>query len=223
MTETSRDLPPSARHILLFGGTFDPVHRAHTAAAIAARDLAMPPDAWLVFVPAARSPFKEAVPGAPDSARFDMLSLALRDHARTAISDFELSRPAPSWWIDTVRHFRAAIPAAADLRFLIGADAAPAFRRWRDWREILRLARPVIMARPPITTADALADALRAEGSWSEGDIDAWRARFIAGAVIDISATEIRAALAAGAPRAVQFLDPAVHAYIKHHHLYRAP
>jgi nicotinate-nucleotide adenylyltransferase len=148
---------PAPGGVLLFGGTFDPPHQAHVDLALAARENAMP-GAWLVFVPAARSPFKADSPRATDEDRVEMLRLALADAPRCAIWTDELDRsgstalsaPAsPSYWVDTLRRARHSLPPNADLRFLIGSDQAVRFHAWREPAEILALARPMVMLREP--------------------------------------------------------------------------
>lgn len=214
-------IPAATRKVLLFGGTFDPVHRGHIGAAAAARDLTIGPDGWLVFVPAARSPFKHETPGAGDAERLEMLHLALRSVPNTAVWIDELQRPAPSYWIETIRRARTILGPAADLRFLIGADAAIAFRRWRDWQAILDIAEPVVMARPPLLTAPQFQAAIATERAWTAADLARWRSRFVEGALIDISATDVREALESEDPRAAQWLDPAVLEFIRLRGLYR--
>lgn len=213
-------LPPGVRHVLLFGGTFDPVHRGHTEAAAAARDQVMGREAWTVYVPAARSPFKKAGPIAGDADRLAMLRIAIRAVPRAVIWPDELTRPPPSYWIDTLHRARAVIDPGAQLRFLIGADQAVGFRGWHRWREILLAAEPVVMARPPLRTAAELGQALKREG-WSESEVNGWTARFADAAVLDVSATDTRSAIATGDPRVEQWLDPGVMSLIRARGLYR--
>ncbi|MHC4364099.1 MAG: nicotinate-nicotinamide nucleotide adenylyltransferase, partial [Planctomycetota bacterium] len=63
----------SGRKIVLFGGTFDPVHLGHTTVAAAAREHISAQK--IVFVPAKRSPLKDCSPEAGDDDRFAMIAL----------------------------------------------------------------------------------------------------------------------------------------------------
>ena len=64
------------------------------------------------------------------------------------IDQRELQRGGPSYFVDTLRSFRAE-DESTPLRFLIGADQALQFRRWHNWEQILDLAHPVIAAAAP--------------------------------------------------------------------------
>jgi nicotinate-nucleotide adenylyltransferase len=147
-------LPPIAatREIILFGGTFDPPHRAHFT--LAARALEVHPQAALLFVPAARSPHKSAAPLATDDQRMAMLQAGILDaglQSRAAVWDVELERAAtgggPSYFVDTVRQARALTPASTRLFFVLGSDQVAAFDRWREPHEILSLADPIVLLR----------------------------------------------------------------------------
>jgi nicotinate-nucleotide adenylyltransferase len=211
-------IEPAARRILIFGGTFDPPHRAHTdLALLAMRTLAC--DA-LTVIPAARSPHKAAGPATPDADRVAMLELAFRGHPGVSICTAELERagddPAtPSYTIDTLRELRAALGPDAELRLLMGADQAAAFHTWRDPRGILAIATPAVMLRAPIDTADALAQSLKPH--WSEAECARWRSWIVPAPVVPISATAIRD----GASSSASVLAPAVAAYAQLRGLYR--
>src|SRR5262245_39793105 len=88
-------LPVTVQDVLLFGGTFDPPHLGHVRIPIQVLDRAMPAGAFLLYVPAARSPLKESGPQASDADRVEMLRLVLTELGtpnRTAIWTDELDR-----------------------------------------------------------------------------------------------------------------------------------
>jgi nicotinate-nucleotide adenylyltransferase len=217
-------LPDDVDRLVLCGGTFDPPHRAHTELAALARDWAAGPDAWLVFVPAGRSPFKDAAPTA-DRHRTEMLRLATAQTARSSVWTDEIdraSRGEPSYWIDTLRRAKSLWPRAR-LWFILGSDQAAAFHRWREPRQILALAQPVILPRAPLTTPEALAGALRETGAWSGEEIALARQLLAPTPVIDSSATAAREILRSRGPddaRLTDLLQPSVLDYIREHRLY---
>lgn len=223
---TPLPIPAGARSALLVGGSFDPPTLAHARIAQLARERALSPDAWLLFVPAARSPFKPDPP-APDHHRVAMLRALVADLDRAAVWTDELDRAAvgaPSYWIDTLRRANRDRPDL-DLAFLIGADQAAEFHRWRDARAILALARPLVAPRAPFASPDAILAHLTHTGAWNTAELDAWRAAVLELPLLPASATRAREALAADPPdeqTLAELLHPAVLAYIRAHHLYTA-
>lgn len=196
-------LAPRALRVLVFGGTFDPPHRAHVELPEAAR--AALNFGAVLYVPAARSPHKSSGPRASDADRVDMLRAALADRGDVAsISTFEIDAAraatstaaraaAPSYTIDTLRALARAHPKAT-LRLLIGADQAAAFHRWREPKEIIALAEPVVMLRAPAEHADALLASMAPH--WPAAELERWRARIVAVPLVHADATSLRAALA---------------------------
>lgn len=218
-------MPTTARGVLLVGGTFDPPHIAHVDLPRSARDRLCGRGWWLVYVPAARSPHKADGPRVSDEDRVEMLRLAIRRVPRCAIWTDELDRPGPSYWVDTLRR-AATIAPATPLRFVIGTDQAIAFHRWREPREILQLAEPLVMLRPPHRSPAGVIRAMRAASFWTQSELDLWRSWIDDDHVVRISATDIRAALSSPKPTAAQRraietqLAPTVRRYIARKELY---
>lgn len=156
------------RHLILFGGSFDPPHLGHLAIAEhAARELASShgvsqQQIAVVVVPAAASPHKQSGPRASDAARLRMLSATFaQSNLRSIVWPCELQRPAPSYTIDTLR--QATIELAKEsrrnamrLHLLLGGDQALALHAWSHPHELLTLAEPLIVPRPPLTDAAEL-------------------------------------------------------------------
>lgn len=175
------------RTVIVFGGTFDPPHRAHTqlppliAEAVGAETI--------LYVIAAVSPFKNETLPTSAQHRLAMLRLATADIPKSEICEIELSREGPSFTIDTLQVLRHRYAADVDLRLLIGADQAMAFNNWREWQQILKIAPPLIMLRPP-HTMDALLEAISKFATPEELSI--WRSWIVPLDLIDLSATELR-------------------------------
>lgn len=123
-------------HILLFGGSFNPVHCGHLS--LARHLLATEPDVdevWLVVSP--MNPFKaHASDLLADDLRLRLTRLAVEGEAGLRVSDCEMRLPRPSYMYLTLRHLRATCPGHR-FSLLIGADNWVAFRRWAEWQEIL--------------------------------------------------------------------------------------
>ena len=212
-------LVPASHQVLLFGGLFDPPHWAHVNLAMAARDVMLGKNAWLVYVPAAQSPHKPDGPVASDEHRLAMLGLALAGHSNVAIWTDELDRQnGPSYWVDTVRRAHDQLGPETELRFLIGADQALAFHRWHEHDRILELAEPMVMLREPATTPEALVAQLRTLGVWSDEEIDAWRRSIVPQEALEMSSTDVRSRLRRG--EQIDAVDDQVRGYIARHRLY---
>jgi len=129
----------------LFGGSFNPVHNGHLLIARAAlEELALD---RLVFIPAARSPFKPGQPLAPDASRLRWLRLALAGWTRCEVDPLEIERGGISYTIETVRRLRERHPGAC-LHWLLGADHLPTLPRWREAEELARLVGFAVVSRP---------------------------------------------------------------------------
>ena len=137
--------PPSGRTGVL-GGTFDPVHAGHLAAAEAARTtLALD---RVLFIPSHQPPHRSANPGASAFHRFAMVSLAVDPYPPFAASDVELQRSGPSYTADTLRRLHLTGHEASQLFFIIGTDAFAEIATWRDYPAVLDLAHFAVISRP---------------------------------------------------------------------------
>ena len=200
--------------ILIFGGTFDPPHLAHSALPpLVARELRC---ARIIYVPAAISPLKADCPPAPAAHRLAMLRIALRDLHSAEISTIELDRPGPSFTIDTIECLQHGLAQNVDLRLLIGSDQATDFQRWRRWKDILELAPPAVILRPPL---DRDIFAAQLSQCWDAAMIARWLGWTVDVPLMDISATEIRRRLASG-DSTDGLVDADVRRYIEQHGLY---
>jgi nicotinate-nucleotide adenylyltransferase len=188
----------TAGRVGLLGGTFDPVHQGHMAAAEAARR-ALSLDRVL-FVPSHQPPHRPAEPRASAFHRFAMVSLAVASRDEFAASDLELRRPGPSYTADTLRELHASGVDPRQIFFIIGTDAFAEIASWRDYPALLDLAHFVVIARPG-QSFDLLCDRLPAlvPRMRSAGDVRAVPpgggscAIFLVNAATpDVSSTEIR-------------------------------
>jgi nicotinate-nucleotide adenylyltransferase len=198
----------------VFGGSFDPPHFYHTIAPLSVAVRCYEKDAWVLYVPAARSPFKPQGPMASDKHRLAMLNLALDVPGPRSIWTDELDRAAwnrdrgvdgPSFMIDTLRRLRRVVPRRVELRLLIGSDQVRDFQKWKSPREIIRIAEPLVLAREPVTTASSLMASLDKD-FWTRAECRAWCKRLAPNFPIEQSSTELRDAIP-GAPRDVRRWD----------------
>lgn len=186
----------------VFGGTFDPIHRAHVAMAKAARNAAGLDR--VLFVVAARPPHKkEEGPCAPPEERYAMVEAALREEAGLEAARIELDRPGASYTADTLQALHDAHPKA-QLNLIVGLDSLVDLPRWHKPETILELAHLLVLPRPGAYT---IPESL--EGHY----------RMIPFEETGISSTEVRQALTSGA-RVTGLIPHAVVNYIRNRGLY---
>ncbi len=191
----------------LLGGTFDPIHAGHLAAAKAALDCAELDR--VMFIPAAQPPHRPRAIATADD-RLEMCRLAIEGDTRFVVSDVELVRGGPSYTVDTLAELRRSHPGD-QLLLILGWDAARLFSTWRRPDEVRALATIVVVARPG-SAAPRQAD-LEPAGLGGQGVI------LCLEPTPDVSASEIRRALASGESIAGK-VPAAVERYIAAHHLY---
>lgn len=146
------DFTCATGRIGVFGGSFDPVHRAHLEVARSAR--AAHELERVVFLPTARNPLKPKGPRASDADRLAMLRLALRSESGLYVSPFEIRRGGTSYTVETLAALRATLGVATELFFVAGSDCLPQFPRWYRVRELFALARICIVEREGFARED---------------------------------------------------------------------
>lgn len=204
------------QQLIVFGGTFDPPHRAHVELPRRVRE-ALGFEA-VAYIPAGVSPHKRHLRQTDPAHRLAMTRLAVADQPGALVLDVEVERERergePSYTVDTLQWLAEKLPGGAVMRLLIGTDQMVVFDSWREAQRIIRLAEPVVMVRPPQTRSSALAQ-LPADQR------DTWASRLVDVPRIDVSSTQVRERAAAGQP--IDDLTPAAVArYIREHGLYRA-
>ncbi len=219
--------------IAFFGGTFDPPHRGHIAIARAAiTRLAL--DQVLV-APVATQPLKGGFRHSSFEDRLAMVRLAVAGEPGLTASDVDAPLPGgqPNYTFDTLQRLRKHLQPTDELFCLLGADSFLTLRRWRHCAELLILCDFIVAGRPGFLLEQINAALPKGVENTSEAR-EAGFTRFtlvgpsgqssklflLPDLDQDISATEIRAALAEGSEQQT-VLVPAVAEYIRSHALYR--
>ena len=191
----------------ILGGTFDPVHNGHLAAARQLLGVANLDQVWLM--PNATPPHRTAVPVAPADDRMRMVELAVAGQNGVLASRTEVDRGGISYTIDTIRQLAREYPRQR-FAFLIGSDAALQIRSWHDAEALLAEGYFVIFNRPET--------ALAIETLRELGFVPA-RSRIVHLDTPAIAAHQVRDRVARGAP--IDDLVPsAVADFIRTHELY---
>ena len=203
------------RKIILFGGTFDPIHLGHTAVAAAAADRIGAEK--IVFVPAKCSPLKDSFPEAGDDDRLKMIALAIAGNKKFELSNYELIKPEPSYTLETVRQFQAEYGSETLIYWLMGADGIDELPRWYGIVELIDACNLCVMFRAGCSPPDFA----RFTAIWGPERVEKLQRNVIRTPLIDISSTEIRNGLAAGRD-VTKMLSPLVADYIRKHGLYQS-
>lgn len=196
--------------IIVFGGTFDPVHVGHIAVAEQALRQTKSDALWFVVtgVPPLRSPAH-----APADARLEMLRTAIEGRGPYRALDAEVRRDGVSYTANTMDALHAEAPAL-DFGLLIGADVARSIQRWHRAADLLSRERFLIVNRAGHATVGD--DELRRLG------YDPARVTRLEVDSPDVSGSEIRRRLAGGED--VRRMVPAgVLEVIERRGLYRSP
>ena len=200
----------------ILGGTFDPVHRGHLEIARRARD-----EAGLervIFIPAAQPRLKSGEPSASPEQRLSMLRLSLDGIAGDGIagfevSDIELRRSGPTLTVETLRELRRELGEGVEIIFILGLDALGRFDQWVEPEGVVELARLLAVSRPGYSGFDW--PSFYDRNPYAQGRVDC-----LDSTAIDVSASELRQRIAAGASVS-GLLPDAVEQYIRDNGLYR--
>ncbi|MGD9957641.1 MAG: nicotinate-nucleotide adenylyltransferase, partial [Candidatus Nanopelagicales bacterium] len=181
------------RRVGVLGGTFDPVHHGHlVAASEAAYRLGLD---QVLLAPAGRQWQKTRPDISPAEDRYAMTVIATDPDPRLAASRVDVDREGPTYTVDTLTDLRSELGPDVELFFITGADALAGLASWHRAEEIPDLAHLVGVTRP--------GHPLQGPGDL---DLPAGSVTLLQIPALDVSSSECRARVAAGAP--IRYLVP---------------
>lgn len=194
--------------IVLFGGTFDPIHYGHikpvsqACAEIGANKL--------IFIPCHIPPHKQS-PAVTSNDRLAMVQIVAAElnHSQpyaVSCSDYELTQGGQSYTRRTIEHFATEYPSS-QLYFVIGMDSYVNFTKWHKWDEILNYCRLLVLNRPGYK-----------ENQIQQPKLLLDKSEIVDVEQVDISSTRLRQDVSV--EHFEQWLTPAVKNYIVEHKLY---
>lgn len=126
------------KRMLLYFGSFDPIHNGHVALAeyAIAKDLA--DEVALIISP--QNPFKADVLQTPEYSRYEMAELACKESKypekiKPSVIEFVLEKP--SYTINTLDFLRENNGAEMDFAIITGSDIWARFDEWKEYERIL--------------------------------------------------------------------------------------
>ena len=190
------------RGLGILGGTFDPPHIGHLAAAVEVR-YALRLERVLLMV--ANDPWQKTgtrpLSAAPD--RLAMTNAAVKGIDGIDASDLEISRGGPTYSIDTLQYLRESEPDQ-QLFLIVGSDAATNLHTWHRHQELPELATLVIVQR---------------DGESEAVPPPSWRTLRVSMPRLDVSSSDLRERAREGRPLA-PLVVPGVIGEIKARGLY---
>jgi nicotinate-nucleotide adenylyltransferase len=189
----------------LFGGTFDPPHRAHLL--VAQEALKQCGLSRIVLIPNGVPPQKGAASGTKED-RFRMVQLLVRGRRGLTASRIEIDREGPSYTIDTIRAMKDDYPEG--LCFILGADRLLGIDTWKEYGALLRSVPFVVAPRAGILLS-----------SFSGSPYDEASIHVLDMAAVDLSSSFVRERVARG-ETIESWVPRGVAAYVRSRGLYRA-
>ncbi len=132
-------------HVVVLGGSFDPVHLGHIAMASAARTAF--PEALILWVPAGHAPHKLKEKPTRSEDRAHLLELVISGRQGEQLSRLEVDRPGPSFMVDTLKALHAELGKARKT-LLLGADSLLHLASWSRLPQLFALADFAFVPRP---------------------------------------------------------------------------
>lgn len=192
------------------GGTFDPIHYGHLAAAEEARAVVGLEE--VIFLVAGVPPHKQDDPVAPAEDRLAMVERAIASNPHFVASRMELDRAGPSFTADSLEALAGDLGSETDLHLIMGMDSLAEFATWHRPDRLIELARLVVVRRPGY---EADLEALDREIPRI-----AARTNIIDMPEVEVSSTDLQDRIRNGMPIKYQ-VPPEVEAYIYDNGLYR--
>jgi nicotinate-nucleotide adenylyltransferase len=190
------------KRVGIFGGSFDPIHFGHIHLITELSKKANFDQ--LVVVPSGQPWQKNPV--ATKLQRFEMTQIALQD-LPVQVSDIEISREGNSYAIDTVVEVKTAYDPCQVI-WIAGSDVLPNLKTWHQIEKLAQMVEFLIVKRPNSKVDRAEVPSFI---KFTEIEVDA----------LDISATEVRGAIAAQSDTS-QLIPAKVAEFIKSKGLYGA-
>ncbi|MFQ3676147.1 MAG: nicotinate (nicotinamide) nucleotide adenylyltransferase [Endomicrobiia bacterium] len=132
------------KKIILFGGTFDPVHLGHLILAQEAQNFLFAEKVF--FIPCYQSPHKLSRKPTYWKHRIKMLLLATKNNQKFFVSDYEIKQKKVSYAYNTIEHFCKKYKGYK-IYFLMGMDSLLEFKLWKNWKKILETATIIVGVR----------------------------------------------------------------------------
>ncbi len=197
------------KQILLYFGSFNPVHIGHLLIAQEALIRTAADELWFVVSP--QNPLKKSNELISEKHRKKMLEIAIKNYNlhQMMASDIEFELPRPSYTANTLRVLTKTYPSNR-FGMLIGGDNLQTFHRWKEYEYILEHIPIFVYARTS-PSQEKISEAVL-----KHPHLHFWENI----PLLDISSSQIRQNIHRGQPYDL-FLPYGVATYIRDYGLYR--
>lgn len=133
--------------MLIFGGTFDPVHNGHINVAMNVQSNYN--FERFIFLPC-KTPLLKNNSRATPQQRLEMLNIALKIYPgyNFETDSREILRDSPSYMVTTLEDYRREVGDNIAITLLMGRDSFSDLPRWYNWKELLSLCNILVIDRP---------------------------------------------------------------------------
>ena len=131
------------KKVVLFGGSFDPIHYGHLKMIQSAIKQTKANEGW--FILADQAPLKDNKQ-APYETRLSFIQKMIKPFKKLKVTTIEKDMPKPNYTFDTIKQLQRLYPGITFV-LLIGTDQAVQFKQWKDQKELLQLVEVVVYPR----------------------------------------------------------------------------
>jgi len=199
-----------ANRVLIFGGTFDPIHNGHLIACrTVAEGLGIN---RIILIPSGKHPYKHDITSAED--RLEMTKLAVEDEYMFEVCDCEFNREGFSYSADTAVWIKQELgKKMKEVYWMIGADNVTQIPKWYKAEKFVQEVR--------FAVANRKTDETEFEGTDGEEAImKQMHIEYVDTPIIEISSSMVRERLQQG--KSVRYMIPdKVADYIEEKELYK--
>lgn len=136
-------------NLVIYGGTFDPIHYGHIKTALDVQNTFH--FEHFIFLPCKKPVLKEPSQASSEQ-RISMLKLGLLPYPAFTVDLREMNRNTPSYMVDTLKSYRKEQGNTVSITLLLGTDAFLDLPRWYHWEEILNLGHILVINRSATST-----------------------------------------------------------------------
>ena len=199
------------KRVGILGGTFNPIHTGHLILAQHALDEYELDE--ILFIPVGTPYFKDPSAVLSKQHRIAMVTAAIKDNPKFALSTVETDREGISYTYETLQVLKKDNPNT-DYYLILGADTLYQIESWREPDIIMANAGILAAVRDGKSTSELKNKAAELMDKY-HNDI-----HILTMPATDISSTDIRARVGAG--RSIRYMVPeGVRTYIEKNNLYR--